>query len=109
MQGSRHIEIVNITKNAVVGKRIRVADKAFVRLVGLLGTKAWNPDAGSSSSHHPGSTPLACRFPSTWSPWMRRCVCWEPGRGWALGGLRQLTGGLARSWSCRRERFGQPG
>ncbi len=38
MPRSRDIEIVNLTKNAVVGTRIRVADKAFARLVGLLGS-----------------------------------------------------------------------
>src|SRR3974377_192414 len=63
MQGSRHIEIVNLTKNAVVGPRIRVADKAFVRLVGLLGTKSLEPGCGLLIEPSSGIHTFGMRFP----------------------------------------------
>jgi uncharacterized protein len=63
MPGSRDIEIVNLTKNAVVGTRIRVADKAFTRLVGLLGSKNLEPGCGLLIEPSSGIHTFGMRFP----------------------------------------------
>ena len=46
MRGSRDVEIVNLTKNVVVGTRIRVADNAIARFVGLLGSQSLESGCG---------------------------------------------------------------
>ena len=63
MPGSRDIEIVNITKNAVVGTRIRVADKAIARLVGLLGSNSLEPGCGLLIEPSSGIHTFGMRFP----------------------------------------------
>jgi uncharacterized protein len=63
MPGLRHIEMVNITKNAVVGTRIRLADKAFARLVGLLGTKSLEPGCGLLIEPSSGIHTFGMQFP----------------------------------------------
>src|SRR5271167_869170 len=63
MLGSRDIEIVNLTKNVVVGTRIRVADKAIARLVGLLGTKSLEPGCGLLIEPSSGIHTFGMQFP----------------------------------------------
>jgi uncharacterized protein len=63
MPGSRDIEIVNLTKNTVVGTRIRIADRAFARLVGLLGTKGLEPGCGLLIEPSSGVHTFGMRFP----------------------------------------------
>jgi uncharacterized protein len=62
MPGSREVEIVNLTKNAVVGSRIRVADKALARLVGLLRTKNLEPGCGLLIEPSSGIHTFGMRF-----------------------------------------------
>ncbi len=63
MRESGDTGIVNITKNAVVGTRIRVADKAFARLVGLLGTKSLEPGCGLLIEPSSGIHTFGMQFP----------------------------------------------
>jgi|SRR5271167_833647 len=63
MLGSRDVEIVNLTKNVVVGTRIRVADKAIARLVGLLGTQSLEPGCGLLIEPSSGIHTFGMRFP----------------------------------------------
>jgi uncharacterized protein len=63
MRGSRHTGVVNVTKNTVVGTRIRVADKAFARLVGLLGTKSLEPGCGLLIEPSSGIHTFGMQFP----------------------------------------------
>jgi uncharacterized membrane protein (UPF0127 family) len=46
MPASKPIEIVNTSKNAIVGSDIRVATTAWSRLTGLLGEVGLNPGGG---------------------------------------------------------------
>ncbi len=62
MPGSREVEIVNLTKSAVVGTRIRIADKAFARLVGLLGTNNLGPGCGLLIEPSSGIHTFGMRF-----------------------------------------------
>jgi uncharacterized protein len=107
MGGSRHIEIVNITKNAVVGTRIRVADKAFTRLVGLLGTQSLEPGCGLLIEPSSGIHTFGMRFPidvvsldaqmrvlGTWEqlgPWRVAAINWKTRR------VLELPSGTIRS------------
>ena len=63
MPGSRDIEIVNLTKNAVVGTRIRVADNAIARFVGLLGTQNLDPGCGLLIEPSSGIHTFGMHFP----------------------------------------------
>ena len=96
MPGSRDVEIVNITKNVVVGTRIRVADKAFARLVGLLGTKSLEPGGGLLIEPSSGIHTFGMSFPidvvsldahmrvlGTWEnlgPWRFAAIHWRTRR-----------------------------
>lgn len=93
MSGSREVEIVNLTRNAVVGTRIRLADRAYARLVGLLGTKSLEPGCGlliepSSGVHTFGmryaidvvSLDAQMRVLGTWQkvgPWRVAAIHWK--------------------------------
>ena len=46
MPASKPIEIVNASKNAIVGSEIRIATTAWSRLKGLLGEVGLNPGGG---------------------------------------------------------------
>jgi len=63
MRGSRDVEIVNLTKNVVVGTQIRVADKAIARLVGLLGSQSLEPGCGLLIEPSSGIHTFGMRFP----------------------------------------------
>jgi uncharacterized protein len=63
MRRSRDIEIVNLTKNAVVGTRIRVAGNALARFVGLLGTQSLEPGCGLLIDPSSGIHTFGMRFP----------------------------------------------
>lgn len=93
MPGSREVEIVNLTKNAVVGTRIRLADKAFTRMVGLLRTKNLEPGCGLLIEPSSGIHTFGMRFPidvvsldaqmrvlGTWQklgPWRFAAIHWK--------------------------------
>ncbi len=93
MPGSREVEIVNLTRNAVVGTRIRVADKAIARLVGLLRTKNLEPGCGLLIEPSSGVHTFGMRFPidvvsldtrmrvlGTWqkvAPWRFAAIHWK--------------------------------
>jgi len=112
MPGSRDIEIVNISKNAVVGQRIRVADKAFARLVGLLGTKSLEPGCGLLIEPSSGIHTFGMRFPidvvsldaqmrvlGTWEklgPWRFAAIHWRTRR------VLELPAGTIRSSRIER-------
>jgi len=117
MPGSRDIEIVNISKNAVVGQRIRVADKAFARLVGLLGTKSLEPGCGLLIEPSSGIHTFGMRFPidvvsldaqmrvlGTWEklgPWRFAAIHWRTRR------VLELPAGTIRSsWIERNDQLG---
>jgi uncharacterized membrane protein (UPF0127 family) len=63
MQRSRDIEIVNLTKNTIVGSRIRVAGNAVARFVGLLGEKSLEPGCGLLIEPSSGIHTFGMRFP----------------------------------------------
>ena len=63
MRGSRDVEIVNLTKNVVVGTRIRVADNAIARLVGLLENHSLEPGCGLLIEPSSGIHTFGMRFP----------------------------------------------
>ena len=93
MPGSREVEIVNLTKDAVVGTRIRLADKALTRLVGLLGTRNLEPGCGLLIEPSSGVHTFGMRFPidvvsldaqmrvlGTWQklgPWRFAAIHWK--------------------------------
>ena len=59
----RQIEIVNISKNTIVGSSIRVASTAWSRLVGLLGKVGLNPGGGLFIVPSSGVHTWGMRFP----------------------------------------------
>jgi uncharacterized membrane protein (UPF0127 family) len=63
MQGSRDIEIVNLTKNTIVGSQVLVAGNAVTRLVGLLGRKSLEPGCGLLIEPSSGIHTFGMRFP----------------------------------------------
>ena len=63
MRGSRDAEIVNLTKNVVVGTRISIADKAIARFVGLLGSQSLEPGCGLLIEPSSGIHTFGMRFP----------------------------------------------
>ena len=63
MRRSRDIEIINLTKNVVVGTRIRVADNAIARFVGLLGSQSLEPGCGLLIEPSSGIHTFGMRFP----------------------------------------------
>jgi uncharacterized protein len=63
MRRSRDIEIINLTKNVVVGTRIRVADNASARFVGLLGSQSLEPGCGLLIEPSSGIHTFGMRFP----------------------------------------------
>lgn len=63
MRRSRDIEIINLTKNVVVGTRIRVADNTIARFVGLLGTQSLEPGCGLLIDPSSGIHTFGMRFP----------------------------------------------
>jgi len=94
MRGSRHIEIVNITKNAVVGTRIRVADKAFARLVGLLGTQNLEPGCGLLIEPSSGIHTFGMQFPIdvvSLDAQMRVLGTWEKLGPWRFAAINWRT------------------
>ena len=94
MPGSRDVEIVNITKNVVVGTRIRVADKAFARLVGLLGTNSLEPGGGLLIEPSSGIHTFGMSFPIdvvSLDAKMRVLGTWENLGSWRFAAVHWRT------------------
>lgn len=93
MQLARQIEIVNVSKNTIVGSDIGVASTAWSRLVGLLGKVGLDLGGGllivPSSGVH-----AACEFSGC-------------GSDWVASGSLPLAGRREAFLSCRLGPYGR--
>jgi uncharacterized protein len=107
MRGSRELEIVNLTKNSVVGTRICVAGNAVARFVGLLATQSLEPGCGLLIEPSSGIHTFGMRFPIdvvSLDAHMRVLGTWEklgPCRfaaiGWKTRKVLELPAGTIRT------------
>jgi uncharacterized membrane protein (UPF0127 family) len=103
MRNLRIVTILDRTSGALVGTRIRVADTALSRLIGLLGTTELQPGSGLLLVPSSGIHTLGMRFPLdvlALDRHMRACRAWEnlqPGRvtlpSWGTHSVLELPAG----------------
>ena len=106
MQSARLIEIVNPSKNTVVGSSIRVATTAWSRLVGLLGEAGLDPGGGLLIVPSSGVHTWGMRFPidvvaldgrmRVLGIWERLGSCRIAALGWKTRSVLELPAGTIR-------------
>jgi uncharacterized membrane protein (UPF0127 family) len=62
-RGPREIKVANLTRDTVLGTRIRVADNALSRAVGLLGQSSLDPGGGLLIDPSSGIHTFGMKFP----------------------------------------------
>jgi len=84
------VTIRNVTRATVIGTRIAVADTAFTRLIGLLGRRGLERDAGLWIRPSSGVHTFGMLFPIdviALDGKLRVCAAWQRLRPWRISGV----------------------
>ncbi|HZC44620.1 MAG TPA: DUF192 domain-containing protein [Acidobacteriaceae bacterium] len=85
-----HVTFRNVTRATVIGTRIAVADTAFTRLIGLLGQRGLEQDAGLWIRPSSGVHTFGMLFPIDvigLDRALRVCAVWPNLRPWRISGV----------------------